>query len=180
MAEDGCCRNRCSSISFGGLLFYSSLWPTMTASSCWTRLPKVGSSSRWSRGTSGGPSTAPNSLPVSRTEDWKRTRSEWGTGEAWERREGGLLDGHVVMKVEKQKAEAWSQRADRRCDGQAEWQTLINTSLWLHFMWLQTCFDCYCISPTDIAGDICSGNIMDEISTRAEKSPGISFTISLP
>lgn len=65
-------------------------------------------------------------------------------------------------------------------DRQAEWQTLINTSLWLHFTWVQTCFHCYCISPTNIAGDICSHNIMDEISTRAEISAGISFSISLP
>lgn len=83
-------------------------------------------------------------------------------------------------KGERQRGERWSQRGLFWRDRQVEWQTLINTSFWLHFMWVQTCFDCYCISPTNIAGDICSSKIMDEISTRAEISPGISFSISLP
>lgn len=48
-------------------------------------------------------------------------------------------------------------------DRQAEWQTLINSSLWLHFTWEQTCFYCYCFLPTNIGGDICSHSIMDEI-----------------
>lgn len=52
------------------------------------------------------------------------------------------------------------------------WQSLINPSLRLHFMLAQTCFECYCILPTNIAADICSGNIMEEIAT---KSKGISW-----
>lgn len=148
MTQDGCCgfTRRCSSIPFGGLRFCSSLWPPMTSSSCWTRLPQVGSSFRWSQETSGGPSMVPSSPPDSGKGDW------------------------VTKRLKR----------DRRCDREAEWQTLMHTSCWLHFMWVQTCYDCYCILPTNIAGDICSCNIMDEISTRVVKSPSISFCISLP
>lgn len=121
MTQHVCCGfDRCSLISFGGLRFCSSLWPPTTSSSCWTRLPQVWSSFRWSQGMSGGPSTAPSSLPDIRKEDWEKKRLE----------------------------------RDRRREREAQWQTLINTSRWLHFMWVQTCFDCYCILPTNIARDI--------------------------
>lgn len=94
---------RCSPISFGDLHFCSCLWASVTSSSCWTWLPQVWSSFRWSQEIPGGPSMVPSSLPDSRKADRERKRLERG----------------------------------RRCDREAEWQTLINTSRWLHFMWVQ-------------------------------------------
>lgn len=106
---------RCSIISSGGLWFCSSLWPPTIASSCWTGLPKVGSSSRWSRGTSGGPSTVSSSLPDSRTERLKHRRRirrrSWS--DEWDERAGD--EG-----CETQRGERWSHRrgamTDRRND----------------------------------------------------------------
>ena len=128
MAEDLCCsfRRGRSSISFGGLCFLSSLWPTTISSSCWTRLPEAGSSSPWSRGTSGGPSTAPSSPPDSTVNRgrgvWKEGRKsragkKWLSKEMWETESRGM-NCHI---------------RGRRRDGQAGWQTVINTSLWLRF-----------------------------------------------
>lgn len=74
--DGDCCgfNGRCSIISYGGLWFYSSVWPSTIASSCWTWLRRVGSSSPWSRGTSGDPSMVSNSLPDNKTADWARKR----------------------------------------------------------------------------------------------------------
>lgn len=110
------------------------------------------------------------------TADWERS---W-LGQSREEEKWRMFRQESRNERGRQRAERSSRERGKWHDRQAEWHAVINTYRWLHFMWVQTCFDCYCILPTNIAGDVCNGNIMDEISTRAEKSPGISFGISLP
>lgn len=147
---------RCSIISYGGLWFCSSLWPSAIVSSYWTWLPQAGFSSLWSRGTAGGPSTVSSSRPGK----WRAT---WATkrfiekGKRGEREQGSdEREGREENRKVRHRRLFWYDR-------QAEWQTLINSSLWLYFTWGQACFHCYCFLPTHIVGDICSHSIMDEI-----------------
>lgn len=152
----------CSPASCEHLRFYCSLWPSAIASFCRTWLPRVVSSSPWSRGMSDVPSMVPSWLPNSEAADWMGNKKE-----RWDK--GG------------RKTEKWSHKRERQHDRQVEWQKkVISTSLWFHIMWVQTSFDCYCILATNTGGDICNGIITDRISTREEKSPDIFWSISLP
>lgn len=145
--------------------FGSSLGPPAIVSSCWTGLPPVGFSSPWSRGTTGGPSTASSWHPGTRegTTEWERLRSKWQ-----KKRETGRGKTTVVKRGWNEEAGENRERHGEAWHRQAEWQTLINTSLWLLFTWARACFRCYCISPANTAGDVCCRNITDEIWTRAE------------
>lgn len=99
----------------GGLCFFSSLWPSAIVSFGCTRHPQAGFSSLWSRGTTGGPSTVSSSRPDGGMAEWTRK-------------------GFKCKRQKKRGEASWMRGTDR----QAEWQTLINTSLWLHFTGVQT------------------------------------------
>lgn len=75
----------------GALKFGSCLWPSATASSCWTRPPRVGSSSRWNRATRGGPSTASSWRP-------ERERENGGEIDMWGKGRGADGRGAVNVK----------------------------------------------------------------------------------
>ena len=177
----GCCgfSASCPTTSSGGLRFCSSPGPSTIASSCWTRLPRVGSSSRRSRGTSGGPSTVSSSLPG---DDWARERSKSEQKKGWK--------GEVGIDDREGSGGKWGRHKKKRLrDGVAEgcfftWQTgpndnTNNTSLWLHFMCVQTCFDWYCIFSQHTLRETSAAAILWMKSRQEQRSPPAFPSVSV-
>lgn len=113
-------------------------------------------------------------LPVDALAQEKGRQNEKERDWKWQKGGNRQMQNHSDKERLKQGGR-WEQGEARRgtegrdtADRQAEWQTLINTSLWLLFTWVPACFRCYCISPANTAGDVCSRNITGEIWTRAE------------
>lgn len=100
---------------------------------------------------------------------WHKRRQGQRNDKDWDR--NGKRRGKQAEAKSQARRQVRTGRGTERRDmahRQAEWQTLINTSLWLLFTWVRACFRCYCISPANTAGDVCSRNITGEIWTRAE------------
>lgn len=137
----------------GCLIISDGVLPLTTASSCWTRPPRVGSSSRWSRATRGDPSTVSSWRP-----------GVGGVGRETEivvKNVGKGADGRGVDKVKH--GRAWSSRQG--------WATNTNKySLWFHSTGVQTCFHCYCISGTNTVGGIFTVAILWMKSWQEQRS----------